>query len=788
MRNKCFLAITIVMAVFLTGIEYHNAYAEEETGVVQLEEQTATTTSDDTSPDSIVVPIGWKYLVPIKITEQSGQNLTDHQIQVTLDTSSLIAQEKLLSNAADLRFFTSKGKNLPYWIDESTMPGNSTKVWVKVSLIPSSSSTVIYMYYGKPNAQPGSNYERTMTYNDLQPRSSIFWKQRSSHALVVFHDKLWILGGYDQETSSSLNDVWSSDDGGNHWTRVTEHAPWTARGFHTALVFDDKIWVMGGATTNQISFNDVWYSNDGINWTQATSNASWLPRKGHASVVFDNRMWVIGGKENNTSLFNDVWYSSDGITWTQATSNAAWGVRMCPTLVSFNNKMWVIGGAQDFPTIIFYNDVWSSSDGITWTLEKQNAEWTPRYGHASVVKDNKIWVFGGMEEGPDRTNDVWSSYDGITWVEETPEAPWMVRVWFGAAVFEDDIFVVDGDNYTHDIWRSRDGVNWSQPPATVWFNYRFAHGAEVFHDQMWVLGGWSQSYPSPHLKNDIYSSPDGISWTEEVNEAPWSRRYDFGTVVLNNKMWIIGGMDANYNSLSDVWYTDDGLNWFEATHNAEWGYRSNVPVVSYNGRMWIFGGLDGAAMRSDVWSSEDGINWTRITNSAPWGRRAGHEAIVFDDKMWIIGGYVYQQGSKNDVWYSTDGINWTAATLNAPWEQRTGHSSVVYDNRMWVIGGNGNSPGLLNDAWYSTDGINWNLATTTTEMKGKQDFKSLVFQDNIWLLAGNTNIGIGFTNEVWRLSMRKQVSPEPLVVNGSEQLNQHSSEIDTIGEILEPLE
>ena len=54
--------------------------------------------------------------------------------------------------------------------------------------------------------------------------------------------------------------------------------------------------------------NDVWYSSDGINWYQATPNANFSKRQSHSSVVFNNKIWVIGGGDN-TSFYNDVWYS-----------------------------------------------------------------------------------------------------------------------------------------------------------------------------------------------------------------------------------------------------------------------------------------------------------------------------------------------------------------------------------------------------------------------------------------------------------------------------------------------
>ena len=133
---------------------------------------------------------------------------------------------------------------------------------------------------------------------------------------------------------------------------VTKSAEWTGRNSHTSVVFDNKMWVIGGFDGSSRR-NDVWYSSDGASWTQATSSAGWAGRNIHTSVVFDNKMWVMGGNDGS-NRFNDVWYSSNGASWTQATSSAGWTGREGPTSVVFDNKMWVMGGYDGS----YRNDVW----------------------------------------------------------------------------------------------------------------------------------------------------------------------------------------------------------------------------------------------------------------------------------------------------------------------------------------------------------------------------------------------------------------------------------------------
>jgi hypothetical protein len=67
------------------------------------------------------------------------------------------------------------------------------------------------------------------------------------------------------------------------------------------------MWVLGG-TTETAGKNDVWYSIDGTNWIRATDSAEWVERGWHTSIVFDNKMWVLGGWNNGSR--NDLWYST----------------------------------------------------------------------------------------------------------------------------------------------------------------------------------------------------------------------------------------------------------------------------------------------------------------------------------------------------------------------------------------------------------------------------------------------------------------------------------------------
>ena len=271
------------------------------------------------------------------------------------------------------------------------------------------------------------------------------WGARRSSACVVFNDKLWILGGYNG--SSYKRDVWSSSDG-IQWSQVTANADWSARRGHTAVVFDNKMWVIGGYDGSNYK-RDVWSSSDGLSWNQATASASWSGRYEHTSVVFGGKMWLIGGYDGKRK--RDVWHSTDGSSWIQATATASWSGRNSHASVVFSDKMWVIGGYDNSPR---KNDAWHSSDGVNWTQATAVAAWAPVSSFTATVFQNKIWIMAGYD-GSNPLNQVWYSLDGVEWIQTNVSSPWSSRHSLQAATFKDKIWIMAGYDqvlYKGDVW------------------------------------------------------------------------------------------------------------------------------------------------------------------------------------------------------------------------------------------------------------------------------------------------------------------------------------------------
>lgn len=275
---------------------------------------------------------------------------------------------------------------------------------------------------------------------------------RSGHTCIVFNNRLWVIGGWNGK--NGMNDVWSSSDG-IKWDCATQKAPFTPRAGHSSTVFNGRIWVIGGLcfdrNHNITDLNDIWCSKNGSDWECITPHADFSSRGGHASIVFKDRIWVIGG----IACGGDVWYSCNGRRWHCAQKNAAFNSRGGHALLVFNNRMWVIGGmyVDEENSYHSMSDVWSSENGEDWDQVVEETSFFAGGGNASVYYDNRMWVMGGFR----KSGTVYASSDGANWNLIEKAASFGERVTHSCVVFNNRIWIIggyDGSGHMNDVWHS----------------------------------------------------------------------------------------------------------------------------------------------------------------------------------------------------------------------------------------------------------------------------------------------------------------------------------------------
>jgi hypothetical protein len=289
---------------------------------------------------------------------------------------------------------------------------------------------------------------------------------RDGAGALVFRDRMWLLGGWNPRDKVHFpavctSDVWSSDDG-RTWRLELPQAPWEGR--HTAgyVVHRNRMWIVGGDVIQGHYQNDVWSSADGIHWDLVCAAVPWGDRALHYTVTHDDRIWVIGGQTmpqfagGPQRFYNDVWSSADGSTWTRVVEQAPWTPRgMIGGSAVFQGRIWILGGGTydtpTTPTRNFYRDVWSSADGLRWERHAEHAPWAARQYHDVAVFDGKLWVLEGYRN-TGNCNDVHCSPDGVTW-QEVPGTPWAPRHAASVFVYRNALWMVAGNNMVPDVWQ-----------------------------------------------------------------------------------------------------------------------------------------------------------------------------------------------------------------------------------------------------------------------------------------------------------------------------------------------
>ena len=279
---------------------------------------------------------------------------------------------------------------------------------------------------------------------------------------------------------------------------------------HTSQVFKDKMWVIGGY--GKKNMNDVWNSSNGSNWKIVNANPPFIPRANHASAVFKNKIWVVGGDELEvTGVFdqlNDIWYSPNGKNWKQAIVKAAFSPRVHHSLTAFNGSLWLIGGwTYNFDVGSQYHaDVWRSSDGHSWEMITDDAPFSTRTQHVSLVHDGKLWVIGGWAEDPfgylDLKNDVWYSDDGTTWTEATSSAAFPPVADHAVVSDGEWMWLTAGKTLgaaSNQIWRSKNGINWFEVDTSEPYPERMNHTSLIYDDKLWILNGYSGTLSLPDV-------------------------------------------------------------------------------------------------------------------------------------------------------------------------------------------------------------------------------------------------------------------------------------------------
>jgi len=221
---------------------------------------------------------------------------------------------------------------------------------------------------------------------------------REESKLINYDNTLWLIGGRNLE-GDPMGEVWSSEDG-LVWNLVTNTPAFIAAVNHDLVVFNNRLFLITRSIIEP-EHTSVWSSTNGLDWDLETDNA-FSGREEFSAIVFNNAIYVLGGFDPTDSalpITNEIWTSTNGSSWSQLTTNTIFTPRYAHTATVYNNKVFVAGGIGRNPSFGILGSLWFSEDMVNWF---EHEPFTSEIGitdHSALVFDDKLWLFFGIEGG-----------------------------------------------------------------------------------------------------------------------------------------------------------------------------------------------------------------------------------------------------------------------------------------------------------------------------------------------------------------------------------------------------
>lgn len=250
------------------------------------------------------------------------------------------------------------------------------------------------------------NWQSNLQYNPkdvVYYGDSLYWaKQTSTGREPGFGRQGWPYMAYGNGRFVLLSDdgkyaAYSTD--GVNWGHVkmpTITTPtWNATDYQwTGLCFGNGLFVTVSWRASEIA-----YSRDGVYWTTVIipgADDRWT------DIAYGNGRFVVVSSSSMRYLL----YSDDGINWTYTNSIAESGTPGVNKVCYGNGKFVAVGN-------LYAGGVWYSEDGLNWTNDSSQT-WSQTFSAYNLIFGNGIFLMCGTQSNS-QFGDVYTSTDGITW-------------------------------------------------------------------------------------------------------------------------------------------------------------------------------------------------------------------------------------------------------------------------------------------------------------------------------------------------------------------------------------
>ena len=265
--------------------------------------------------------------------------------------------------------------------------------------------------------------------------------------------------------------------------------------------------------------------------------------------------------------FGGLRSSGDGTTWVNHTVSTVSGDLRG---AAYGAGRWIVAGTQGLA---------ESSDATTWQMLPAAAG----YDGGTIAYGNGRFVAGASDGGVGYSAD-----GGMTWTRGVTRATALLRIVFGNGLF---VATTNSQNWINGVFYSElissvDGVTWSP-------GYRLPGNTGAWRDIIFVDGAFLAIGTKGADEHTVVArSTDGVNWTN--------------TAEFDTAAYAIGGRSGLYVAaglIGDVWTSPDGLTWTSQGRPLE---AAGAPSA-----MTVIGGkLVASTFAGKIATSEDGKSWS----------------------------------------------------------------------------------------------------------------------------------------------------------------------------------
>lgn len=285
----------------------------------------------------------WPFRTSVNIKENSGSNLSDYQVKLTINSSKLDARYTWSSAGVDLRIYdTNDTTPLDFWIESWNNTTKIATVWVRfpssAALIANANRT-IYLYYGKTSASALANVPFTFIEPGIKFHTRNVTQNPSSYnnAQTLFNNGNDNTTGYGCKFITNFTNITNSGSfpsgSPNNFIAYSETyfevksgetGNWRFR-YGADFGWGGGLYVDGAALEEQWS-DDLWWSNS---W----NNANEILQGNISLTAGYHKLEIMGGEPGNDGGIT-VQFRKPGGSWTTfSTSNIDIRSRACPVIV-----------------------------------------------------------------------------------------------------------------------------------------------------------------------------------------------------------------------------------------------------------------------------------------------------------------------------------------------------------------------------------------------------------------------------------------------------------------------